>query len=205
MDAAAPAWEEGSDPEAERALLAKIAAGGEARRQGVAALYRRFAGRLGRYFSAHRLSPAEADDLVQEVFVNVVRACGEFRAESRVDTWLWAIARNSLMSHFRRRRPETSLDEQDLDELAANDPRLQVHQAVPGQTADDCVAEGLARFREAFPERGEVLARLVLEEWSSEQIAKFLGRTPGATREYLSQCRKKLKPFIERCLELLNG
>jgi hypothetical protein len=31
------------------------------------------------------------------------------------------------------------------------------------------------------------------------QIAGALGRSAAATREYLSQCRKKLRPFIEHC------
>ena len=55
-----------------------------------------------------------------------------------------------------------------------------------------------------FPDRARAIGFLVIEEWSVEDIARALGRTPGATREFLSQCRKKLRPYIEDCLELLE-
>lgn len=192
-------------PGADRALLAGLGEGGAARRRAIETLYARYARRFLRYFTAHRLHDSEAQDLVQEVFVKAIRACGEFRGEARVDTWLWAIARNSLMSHYRKRRPEAvPLDEEDLDLIVDAQPELHVPPAGGGSQADACVAEGLKRFRAAFPEPGQVLALLVIDEWSIEQIAHFLGRTPGATREYLSQCRKKLRPYIVHCLELLS-
>ncbi len=194
----------GTKPEAERQLLRRIAEGGAARRAAVSELYRRFAGRFRRYFRGHRVSDETSEDLVQEVFIKVVRACGDFRGDARADTWLWVIARNTLMSHLRARLPEMSMDDEQLEALADTAPGLQVEAAQTGAGVEGCVGEGIAHFSRAFPERGEVLALLVQREWSIELIADFLGRTPGATREYLSQCRKKLKPFVAHCLELLK-
>ena len=187
-------------------LLRRMMDGGEARRQAVAELYRHFAPRFRRYFRSQRLGDAEAEDLVQDVFVKVVRSCGDFRGEARADTWLWAIARNSLMSRFRARLPDMPLDDLDLDQLCATNPALQA--APPDAPAsggvDDCVQRGIARFGTDFPDRARAIGFLVIEEWSVEDIARALGRTPGATREFLSQCRKKLRPYIEDCLELLE-
>jgi hypothetical protein len=39
--------------------------------------------------------------------------------------------------------------------------------------------------------------------WSIAEVAELLERNPGATREYLSQCRKLLRPFLEPCRALL--
>ncbi len=188
------------------ALLEQLSQGGEARRQAVGALYRRFAPRFRRYFRSQRLGDAEAEDLVQEVFVKVVRACGDFRGEARADTWLWAIARNSLISRFRSRLPDMSLDDLDLDQLCAANPALQAAGpgGAPAGGVDDCVQRGIGRFGEDFPDRARAIGFLVIEEWPVEDIARVLGRTPGATREFLSQCRKKLRPYIEECLELLE-
>lgn len=188
------------------ALLEQLSQGGESRRQAIASLYRRFAPRFRRYFRSHRLVDAEVEDLVQDVFVKVVRSCGEFRGEARADTWLWAIARNSLISRFRARLPDMALDDLDIDQICAADPALQA--APPGATppggVDDCVQRGIGRFGQDFPDRARAIGFLVIEEWSIEDIARALGRTPGATREFLSQCRKKLRPYIEECLELLK-
>lgn len=194
----------GSNPEAERLLLHRIAEGGAARQAAIAELYRRYAGRFRGYFRNHRLSDETAEDLVQELFIKVVRACGDFRGDARADTWLWAIARNTLMSHLRSRLPEMNMDDDQLQALADTLPALQTSAPQPADDVDGCVSAGIGEFSRVFPERGQVMVLLVQNEWSAEQIAGFLGRTPGATREYLSQCRKKLKPYIEHCLELLQ-
>jgi RNA polymerase sigma-70 factor (ECF subfamily) len=187
-------------------MLQRLALGGEARRQAVAVLYRRFAPRFHRYFRAQRLNDAEAEDLVHDVFVKVVRACGEFRGEARADTWLWAIARNSLISRLRGRLPDLPLEDIDLDHNCDAEPALQA--AAPDTPlaggVDDCVQRGIGRFGVDFPDRARAIGFLVIEEWSVEDITRALGRTPGATREFLSQCRKKLRPYIEHCLELLE-
>jgi hypothetical protein len=42
-----------------------------------------------------------------------------------------------------------------------------------------------------------------MEGESIEEIGNRIGRTIAATKEYLSQCKKKLLPFISHCRELL--
>jgi hypothetical protein len=49
-----------------------------------------------------------------------------------------------------------------------------------------------------------VLPWLVTDHLSIREIAGILERSEGATREYLSQCRKKLEPFLQVCRELLQ-
>ncbi|MCB1005267.1 MAG: sigma-70 family RNA polymerase sigma factor, partial [Acidimicrobiales bacterium] len=86
---------------------------------------------------AHLASPAQADDLAQEVYVRALRALPRFRAESSARTWLLAIARHTAIdavrAAMRRRRllarapvPEDEADrtgDTDLTELvAALDP-----------------------------------------------------------------------------------
>jgi RNA polymerase sigma factor (sigma-70 family) len=71
------------------------------------------------------------------------------------------------------------------------------------ERADHCFEQGFARFKEIEPERAKVLS-LQLDDLSIEKIAEKIGRTNGATKEYLSQCRKKLAPYVEHCTELLS-
>ena len=63
--------------------------------------------------------------------------------------------------------------------------------------------EGLARFSEVAPDRAYALM-LQMEDQSIDEIAAVIGRTNGATKEYLSQCKKKIKSYIEHCTELLK-
>ena len=52
-------------------------------------------------------------------------------------------------------------------------------------------------------EQAQALTLIAFYGWDIEEISRFLGRTQGATREYLSQSRKKLRPFLEPCHEYL--
>jgi RNA polymerase sigma-70 factor (ECF subfamily) len=54
-----------------------------------------------------------------------------------------------------------------------------------------------------MPERALAL-NLYLEGTSMDEIAMQIGRSAAATKEYLSQCRKKIKPYIAHCTEQLT-
>ena len=60
------------------------------------------------------------------------------------------------------------------------------------------------QFAKAEPERAYAL-ELVIEGVEGKEIADRLGRSEMATRQYLTQCRKHIAPFIQNCLELLSA
>jgi hypothetical protein len=74
----------------------------------------------------------------------------------------------------------------------------------PGvDSVDECVFRGVEAFSAQMPERGWALA-MQMDGASVSEIAVQLGRTVAAAKEYLSQCRKHLQPFIAKCRELLS-
>jgi RNA polymerase sigma factor (sigma-70 family) len=73
--------------------------------------------------------------------------------------------------------------------------------AIARQTAAECVALGFETFANQDPERARVLG-MQMDGHPIAEIAECIGRTVAATREYLSQCRKKITPFIMHCREL---
>jgi DNA-binding NarL/FixJ family response regulator len=68
---------------------------------------------------------------------------------------------------------------------------------------EECVSAAIIKFSEIEPERAYVLDLLV-EGIEGKEIAERIGRTYAATRQYLSECRKHLMPFVGECYELLN-
>ena len=188
----------------ENECLEKLRRGGKHRAEAIAHLYREHArGFLG-YFVKHRVPRERAEELVQEVFIKVVRHCESFRGDTRFDSWMWAIVRNELMDHFRRQRPEEAMEEEDLEKAAEAAAMVEMP-ADPGPGLEDCVQKAYAAFARAYADRAEMLARVAFDGWSIEDVAAALKRTSGATREYLSQCRKKLKMFLEPCREFLEA
>lgn len=183
--------------------LLKIRLGGNERRDGISQLYREYSAPFLRYFLKHRVRRELAEEMVQDVFVNITRSCDSFRQEDRFDVWLWKIARNRLMDHYRRRLPEIELEEDMLDALSQERDDLQVGHENDGGLAD-CVRRSFQSFATDHPSHAEALSLLSFHEWTVEEMASFLGRTHGATREYLSQCRKRLRPYIEICREYIK-
>ncbi len=64
-------------------------------------LYGRWRGRLYRYL-AHQ-APGQADELFQDVWLRVVKARASYQVTARLSTWLFRIAHNRLMDHYRSR------------------------------------------------------------------------------------------------------
>ena len=81
-----------------------------------AALWSEFSPPL-RAFLARRVPPGvEADDLLQDVFLRVVRHLGSLRASDRLEAWLFQIARNALRDSLRaRQRRDGRTDSLDID------------------------------------------------------------------------------------------
>lgn len=185
----------------DQALLTALQGDAAQRRQALATLYDEHAERLRRYFIAQHLTPDEAEDRVQDTFVNVLRHLDSYRGDSRFSAWLWAIARNELLMFFRSAKRRECAAGDDLPEQAERDDA-----SGPGLVAglQDCVQQALALFEQSYRDYAQVIRLVSFYDWGVADVAAFLGKKPGATREYLSQSRKRLAPFLERCLEFIT-
>jgi RNA polymerase sigma factor (sigma-70 family) len=172
---------------------------------GVKALYQGMAQQMLRFFTYRGLTGDEAKDALQDTFVNIVRGATGFSGEGAAKSWIWQVARNCLTDYLRK------LSRQTEDEVVVNDEHwrlLESTKAGPdlkpsGVTVDECVSGGLDAFGKQMPERAYVLT-LQMDGLSITEIGERIGRSTAATREYLSQCRKKLEPFVAHCMDLLR-
>lgn len=183
---------------------AELILSGESRMPGVELLFTLHSRRFKKYFIRHGLAETQADDLVQDVFVNIVRHIGDFRGDCPLEAWLWKIARNSLIDFIRKNREETGWDEEVLDGIASSRADMQTN-PTEATGLEECVKTRFSLFAKKHPDRAQSLALLVLKDIDIPDLATILDRTAGATREYLSQCRKMLRPFLEDCLSYLRS
>ena len=99
------------------------------------ALYARHKGGTYRYFLRHcGGDAATTDELHQDLWLRVIDARSRYEAHARFSTWLYTLARNRLIDHWRARRPAAavaSLDEDGVLEQAEE------HVVALGGTADD--------------------------------------------------------------------
>src|SRR5215467_9146632 len=82
-----------------------------------AVLFERYERPIFRFLRRSLGDHAAADDLLQEVWLAVVRNAAGYAPRAKFTTWLFTIARSKLIDHWRATRPTASLDEE-----AANDP-----------------------------------------------------------------------------------
>jgi len=124
-----------------------------------------------------RVPPADAEDLVQDVFVSAMKQLRGLRTTGAFRGWLASIARNRAMDYFRAARREEQLD-------GHRDPSR------PG-TDDALVALDLIRsLPEAY--RETLILRLV-EGMTGPEIAERTGLTPESVRVNLCRGMKMLR------------
>ena len=181
-----------------------VASGGADTERGVKGLFHLYAARIKSFFRRHGCNDEDTADLLQETFIKVVRAAPTFRFDCPVSPWIWTIARNCLNDRWRSRHDTESLDE--MKETDGDAWELSLGASEPehdGLEMKNCVRKAFIDFAERYPENANATLLATVEGWSMEELAETLGRTVGATREFISQCRKKLRPYLERCRELL--
>lgn len=75
-------------------------------------IYAAYSGKVMGYFMARVQRRADAEDLCADVFEKIYRKINDYDAEkSALNTWIYTIARNTLIDHFRKMKPTGELDE----------------------------------------------------------------------------------------------
>jgi len=140
--------------------------------------------------------PEAAKDVVQEAFRRAVRHVGGLRDDARFGSWLFGIAHQQCLQHFRgdRRRRERFADTPEAGEEHPDeglvDPRQQL------MRAED--AEQFLALLERLPAaQRSVLLLHVLEEFSLEEIAVITSVPVGTVKSRLHHARRALRSLVE--------
>ena len=107
-----------------------------------------------------------SEDLVQEVFLRILKYRSSYTPNSNFRAWIYQIARNARVDHFRKQRPETELT-----------PEVeQSQQLLPRDTAQQAQEESLLhRALMRMPEeKREVLILSRMQELKYDEIARIL-------------------------------
>ena len=137
-------------------------------------------------------SQTEAEDLTQEVFIQLFRKIGSFRGDSAFSTWLHRLTVNQVLMHFRRRsvkNERTSEDGEMPEQMvrgSANPNRMQVIDRIALKNA---IAELPKGYRSVF-----VLHDV--EGFEHEEVARKMGISVGTSKSQLHKARLKLRGLL---------
>ena len=159
-------------------------------RQAFDELIEQWSGPIWKYVRRLTGSDDAADDVVQNVWLRVLRGIHKLRDGSKLRAWLFGIAHRTLMDRLREQYAAPKVTHIDEIELPAADD------APDGLEADLATVEReLARL--PLLER-EVLTLFYLRELSLADVAEVLGVPVGTVKSRLFRARKLLRNEIER-------
>ena len=150
-------------------------------------LYEQYCPRV--YGICYRLlgDASNAEDAVQEVFIQVWNKIGSFKEQSKFSTWLFSVATNLAISHYRKRNTWwsrfRSTEDVVIEETGAEDVRQE---------------HGLDKKIQRLPEQARmVFVLFAVEGYRHEEIATKLGIAVGSSKSQYHRAKGLLKGWIE--------
>ncbi len=172
-------------------LLARAKAGNEA---ALETLFRHFEAPV--YTLARRLTrtPHDAEDVLQETFLEVVRSIGRFRGEGSFAGWIRKVAASKALMRLRKhasRVPEEELSEELADAVAAE----RGHGIAAMATAPERLDLEAALSRLPHTARAVIWLHDV-EGYSHDEIATMVGKTPSFSKSQLARAHARLREML---------
>lgn len=144
------------------------------------------------YWHIRRLvvSHEDAEDVLQETFINVYRFVDSFKGESRIYTWLYRIATNECIKHFRKNKNWLKNAELITDKMMGN--------------LSECDSENsesmLVKFQQAIlqlPEKQRIVFNLrYYDELSYEDIGQILNSSVNSLKTNYHYASEKIRQYL---------
>ncbi|MCS7468608.1 sigma-70 family RNA polymerase sigma factor [Stieleria sp. ICT_E10.1] len=154
----------------------------------------------------HFGNSAEADEVAQEVFVQVYHSMAKFRQEGSLRGWVMAIARNQILLHLRnetrRRRRNGVIIPPEILEIEATTIDVDPFQHQTAEAELHALQDCLNRLGD---EPRALVEAFYFLGTSAESLAAQKGKNAGTIRMMLLRIRKQLGKCIRTKLRLENG
>jgi RNA polymerase sigma factor (sigma-70 family) len=192
--------------ERSRDLAQLLARAGTGDRESFATLYERTSPHLFAVVLRICRDRAQAEDILQEVYVNVWRAAGGFdAAQSQPLTWLTSIARNRAIDSLRRTQTQPQLqsaskpDDEDsdvYDDMAddAPGPLELLSRAADARALSNCMQDLNAPQRQS-------LALAFYDGLSHAEVAEKMGQPLGTVKSWVRRALLSLKACLQLAVE----
>ena len=142
--------------------------------------------------------PAVADDLTQETLLRLTQRLHTLRDAERLEAWVFQIARNAVVDHFRGAKESAPFDE----EMHTSELKPEAHEplAVEDEKLRGAVAAYVTSIVQKLPEpyRG-ALQMTEFENMSQVELAGKIGLSVSAAKSRVQRARGMLREEMERC------
>ena len=138
--------------------------------------------------------PTLAEDLTQEVFVQLFNKIGSFRGESAFTTWLHRLTANQVLMHFRKRSTKSELLTEE------GETPIQIVRGTEDPNAMP-VIDRLAlekAIQQLPPGYRTVFVLHDVEGYGHDEIAGMMGISEGTSKSQLHKARLKLRTYLRQ-------
>ncbi|MEZ5306248.1 MAG: RNA polymerase sigma factor [Pyrinomonadaceae bacterium] len=136
----------------------------------------------------------EAEDLTQDVFIQLHRKIGSFRGDSAFTTWLHRLTVNQVLMHFRKRTvkfEKTTEEGETPEQIVLGSEKPGKMPVVDKIALDNAIKQLPAGYKSVF-----VLHDI--EGFEHEEVARILGCSVGTSKSQLHKARLKLRKLLKR-------
>lgn len=137
---------------------------------------------------------SEAEDLAQEVFIQLFRKLGSFRGESAFTTWLHRMTVNQVLMHFRKRSVKMEKTTEEGETPVQIVRGTENHRNMP---VIDRIALDKA-ITQLPPGYKAVFTLHDIEGHEHEEVARILGCSVGTSKSQLHKARMKLRRLLKQ-------
>ncbi len=134
----------------------------------------------------------DADDALQNTFLNAWKKIGSFRSESSLLTWLWSIATNEALNLIRKRGRENTVSLDDVEGILSS--------SAEGSTwfDGDAATVKLQNAILKLPDKQRAVFNMkYFEEMSYEEMSAATGTSVGALKASYHHAVKKIEQFLD--------
>lgn len=134
----------------------------------------------------------DADDALQNTFINAWKNIGDFRSESSLYTWLYSIATNESLTIINKRKRNEAASFDDISSYLANS--LEGSTWFDGDEAQIKLQNAILQL----PEKQRIVFNLkYFDEMTYEDMSKVLKTSEGALKASYHHAVKKIKKYLE--------
>jgi len=155
-------------------------------------LYDHYHSKIYRFVLVKVSHREEAEDLTHQVFLSAWQNIATYKYRgSPFGSWLYQIARNKIIDHYRAKRPAVELENADEEYFLSSDEDLD-----SSIDASLNMEQVMSAIRELKPLYQDVIIMRFVEELSPKEVAAALGKTEGAVKLLQHRALKELKKLL---------
>ena len=152
-------------------------------------IWNKFSANLKQFIASRISNQSDVDDILQQVFIKIHSRIDTLKDETKIESWIYQITRNTIIDYYRAAKKEVNLSE------AVNLPHKDSDGTVIREIADD-IKEIICTLPEPYRQA------LVLTEYkglSQKELAEKKGISVSGAKSRVQRARKMIKDNLMRC------